>query len=219
MLNILVFLKALIDKVKNKYIFTSMSYAWRKINRHNKTFAGNYFPIDVVSVGNNSYGLLNVKSFCKEAGEKLEIGNYVSIASDVQFVLGGQHQMNSVTTFPLKAYFSRIDNKLDSNSKGPIIIEDEVWIGTSAIILSGVRVGKGAIIAAGSVVVKDVPPYTIVAGNPCKIIKKRFSDDITEQLVQLQINQIPIVEIEKNIDLFYEPISQNNLILEKIKTL
>lgn len=218
MLTFLAFIKYFFDNLISNYQFVSMSYKWRRKNRHNKTFASNYFPIEIVSVGNHTYGTLKVKSYCLEAGEKLEIGNYVSIADDVVFILGGNHQINTFTTFPLKAYFSRIDNPLDSASKGPIIIEDEVWIGTSVIILSGVTIGRGAIIGAGSVVTKDVPPFAIVVGNPSKIIKYRFSDEILIKLNEVQLSKITRDKINKNMELFYQPLN-NNSILESIKNI
>ena len=103
-----------------------------------------------------SYGLLNILSY-SPSNERLQIGNYVSIAPNVLFILGGNHQINTITNFPLYSLLIS-PNPIDSESKGLIVIEDEVWIGANATILSGVRIAKGAIIAAGSVVTKDVPP-------------------------------------------------------------
>jgi acetyltransferase-like isoleucine patch superfamily enzyme len=183
------------------------------------TFAARYFPMDKVIVGKHTYGMLDVRTFCKSAGEKLQIGSFVSIADDVTFILGGQHQTNTITTFPLKAYFTRSDNNLDSSSKGPIEIDDEVWIGTRAIILSGVKIGKGAIIGAGAVVAKDVPAYTIVIGNPARVVKARFTDDIINQLVNIRLANIPEQTIQENIELFYEPINQCGSIIDLIKVL
>ena len=151
-IELVVFMKRKLDKLISEFKFSSMAYKSRKRNRHNRTFAARNFQIDRVTVGRHSYGMLDVRTFCDEAGEKLEIGNYVSIAENVVFILGGQHQIKTITTFPLKAYFTRVDNIMDSMSKGPIIVEDEVWIGTCALILSGVKIGKGSIIGAGAVV-------------------------------------------------------------------
>jgi virginiamycin A acetyltransferase len=138
---------------------------WRRANRHNRTIARCTFPINIVSVGKMTYGDLTVKTF-KPHNEKLFIGNFVSIAQNVVFILGGNHQINTITPYPLYSALIADSAERDAQSKGPIIIEDEAWIGFGVIILSGVTVGKGAIVAAGSVVVKDIPPYSIAGGNP-----------------------------------------------------
>jgi len=83
MIGIIVHTKRKYDKLVNDNKFSCMAYAWRKKNRHKKTFAARCFPIDVVTVGKHTYGMLDVRSFCTEAGEKLQIGNYVSIADAV----------------------------------------------------------------------------------------------------------------------------------------
>lgn len=217
MIGFVVFLKRKFDQVLLDYKFSKMAYKWRKNNRHNRTFAVRFFPIEQVSVGKHTYGMLDVRTFCEDVFEKLEIGNYVSIANDVIFILGGQHQMKTYTTFPLKAYFTRVNNNLDSSSKGPIIIEDEVWIGVGALILSGVKIGKGAIVAAGSVVSKDIPAYAIVAGNPAKIIKYRFPEDIIVKIHNIKLADIPEHLIRANYELFYENINENNNVIEEIK--
>jgi virginiamycin A acetyltransferase len=219
MIGIIVHTKRKYDKLVNDNKFSCMAYAWRKKNRHNKTFAARCFPIDVVTVGKHTYGMLDVRSFCTEAGEKLQIGNYVSIADDVIFILGGQHQIKTLTTFPLRAYYTRIDNDMDSMSKGPIIIEDEVWIGTGALILSGVKIGRGAIVGAGAVVNKEIPPYAIAAGNPAKVIKFRFSEMTRSKIKDLKLTEIPNDTIQNNFDLFYEDIENNDSAIELIQKL
>ena len=172
-----------------------------------------------VSVGNHSYGELNISFFCENAGEKLEIGSFVSIAKGVIFILGGQHQTKTFATFPLRAYFTRIDNNLDSQSKGPVIVGDEVWIGAGAIILSGVNIGKGAIVGAGAVISKDIPPYAVVAGNPAKIVKYRFSKDVISQILDLKLSDINNDVICNNFDLLYNNIEMNSEVINKIKQL
>ena len=219
MIALIVHIKRKIDNLILDFKFSRMAYSWRKLNRHNKTFAGNFFPIDRVKVGKYSYGLLNVRSFCDNAGEALEIGNYVSIAEKVIFVLGGEHQTETFATFPLRAYFSGIDNSRDSMSKGPIIVEDEVWIGFGAIILSGVRIGKGAIIGAGAVISKDIPSYGIAVGNPVKVIKYRVSNETIKKIKNLKLTDIPVSAIQKNFELFYEDIENNDYVIERIKKL
>jgi virginiamycin A acetyltransferase len=217
MIGVVVFIKRKFDQVILDYKFSRMAYKWRKKNRHNRTFAAKLFPIDRVFIGKHTYGMLDVRSFCDDTFEKLQIGNYVSIANDVVFVLGGQHQTKTLTTFPLKAYFTRVNNNMDSFSKGPIIVEDEVWIGVGALILSGVKIGKGAIVAARSVVTTDIPAYAVVAGNPAKIIKYRFSEDIIAKIFDIKLTDISELSIQANYDLFYKEISNDNNVIEMIK--
>jgi virginiamycin A acetyltransferase len=219
MIGLMVHLKRKVDKLLKDYQLSRIAYNWRRNNRHNKTFAARIFPIERVKVGKHSYGMLDVRTFSNDAGEALAIGNYVSIADNVVFVLGGQHQTNCLTTFPLKAYFTGIDNNLDSMSKGPIIIEDEVWIGMGAIILSGVNIGRGAIIGAGSVVTKNIPPYSIAAGSPARVVKYRFSTDTIKKLQDINLADIPEQSIQKNFELFYERIENNDKVIEQIAAL
>lgn len=179
---------------------------WRKLNSHNNTVVGNrMFPMDVVSVGKSTYGMLNIQSFFSNSGEKLVIGNYVSIAPGALFMLGVNHQINTFTTFPLHTRLIA-PTPLDAVSKGPLVIEDEVWIGTNAILFSGVTVGKGAIIAAGAIVTKDVPPYAIVGGNPAKIIKYRFSEEIINRLLPIKIIDLSDAFLKSNIETLYKTI-------------
>ena len=179
---------------------------WRVRNANNDTIIGDRtFPMGNVSVGKATYGMLQIQSLFEQDGEKLEIGNYVSIAPGVQFLLGVNHQINTFTTFPLYSRFVK-RSAIDAVNKGPLVIEDEVWIGTDAILFSGVRVGKGAIISAGAIVTKDVPPYAIVGGTPAKLIKYRFSGDIITELLTVHLKDLSIDWIKENIDILYKEI-------------
>lgn len=178
---------------------------WRSLNPHNNTSLGRDFDFRKIRVGNESYGVLNVYEYGNPM-EELIIGNYVSIANEVRFVLGGNHQIETFTTFPLKTVFTKKDFHLDASSKGIIILEDECWIGMNVTILSGVRIGKGAIVAAGSVITKDVKPYSIVGGNPSKFIKYRYIKEYTDKLEQISLSEFSKDEIIQNIELFYMPI-------------
>jgi len=187
---------------KNKF-----NKKWRQINPHNLTVVGKYkFPLEVVSVGKASYGMLNVQSISSKPGEKLIIGNYVSIASDSMFMLGVNHQTQTLTTFPLHTRLIG-PSPLDSVNKGPIIVEDEVWIGANSMIFSGVNIGKGAIVAGGSVITRDVPPYAIVGGNPAKIIKYRFSEEIIKLLLPIRLVDFSEKWLKNNIDIMYKKIN------------
>ncbi len=123
-------------------------------------------------------------------GDKLIIGKFCQIAAGVEFVMNGaNHQMNAVTTYPfytLEGWNMDPPAKSDLPLKGDTIIGNDVWIGQNAVILPGVRIGDGAIIGANSVVGSCVGPYTIVAGNPAKPLKKRFDDELIDLLLRFK---------------------------------
>jgi virginiamycin A acetyltransferase len=204
-----------VRQIVKAYDKSSFQKKWKAKNSHNFTSIGErLFPIGNVQVGHYSYGLLNIVSLYEQENEKLIIGNFVSIAPGVQFLMGVNHQMNTITSYPLYSRFVEY-SKIDANSRGDIKIDDEVWIGTNSLIMSGISIGKGAIIAAGSIVTKDVPPYTIFGGNPAKLIKPRFSEEIIQELMTFNLMDIKIENIKKNISLFYSEINS----LDDIKRL
>ncbi len=179
---------------------------WRLRNPHNDTVPGErMFPLENVHAGRGTYGMLNVQSLFVQEGEQLHIGNFVSIAPGVQFLMGVNHQLNTYTTFP---FYSRLVERStrDALVRGPIVVGDEVWLGTNAIIMSGVSIGKGAIVAAGAIVTKDVPAYAIVGGNPARIIKMRHSPEVIEALLELNLNTLSDDDIRKYIDAIYAPL-------------
>jgi virginiamycin A acetyltransferase len=179
---------------------------WRDKNAHNLTAVGSRaFPINVVEVGNGSYGALNIQSLFEQENEQLMIGNYVSVGPGVQFIMGVNHQTKTLTTYPLHSRLIAASN-VDALNNGPIIVEDEVWIGSDALIMSGVRIGKGAIIAAGAVVVKDVPPYAIVGGVPAKILKYKFSEAIIRIIQPIYLNDLSKTFLTENMAIFYKEI-------------
>jgi acetyltransferase-like isoleucine patch superfamily enzyme len=137
-----------------------------------------------IQVGRFTYG--NPRFFIWDSNEQIQIGSFCSIAEEVSIFGGGEHRSDWITTFPLRiAFGDELANK-DGHpaSKGPTVIGNDVWIGYRSVILSGVTIGNGAIIGAGSIVTKDIAPYSIVAGNPAVHIKYRFSE---VEVAQLQI--------------------------------
>lgn len=177
--------------------------SWRKKNGHNYTYPLNIFQEDNVYVGNYTYGGILVYNDVRNL--KLRIGNFCSIANDVCFLLGIEHRVDTISSFPFKVKL--IGNICEATSKGDIIIDDDVWIGYRSIILSGVHIGQGAVIAAGAVVTKDVPPYTIVGGVPAKVIKYRFTSEITDYLLTMDYSKLDQDMIERHIDALYMQIS------------
>ena len=123
-------------------------------------------------------------------GDKLIIGKFCQIASGVEFVMNGaNHQMNAVSTFPfytLQGWNMEPPAQADLPLKGDTVIENDVWIGQNAVILPGVHIGDGAIIGANSVVGSDVDPYTIVAGNPARFLRKRFDDELIDLMLRFK---------------------------------
>ena len=123
-------------------------------------------------------------------GDKLIIGKFCQIAAGVEFMMNGaNHQMNAVTTFPFYTLEGwRMDPPAQSDLplKGDTVIGNDVWIGQNAVILPGVHIGDGSIIGANAVVGSDVAPYTVVIGNPARVLRKRFDDELTDLLLRFR---------------------------------
>ena len=187
---------------------------WANINRNNGTICVNDFKFEDVTVGQYTYGPLTVLDFGKKC--HLTIGSFCSIASGVVFNLSGDHPINRLSTFPFKAKALRGPMN-EATSKGDILIGDDVWIGQNAIILSGISIGQGSIVAAGAVVTTDIPPYAIVGGVPAKVIKYRFSESVIEYLLSLDYSSLNEELIELHINDLYQPIEEMQL--EEIKKL
>ena len=130
----------------------------------------------------------HVTNFYPWSKDKLIIGKFCQIAVGVEFMMNdANHQMSAVSTFPfytLEGWDMETPAFSDMPFKGDTVIGNDVWIGQNAVILPGVHVGDGAIIGANSVVGSDVEPYTIVAGNPAKPIRKRFDDDLISLMLK-----------------------------------
>lgn len=137
--------------------------------------------------------------------DKLIIGKFCQIASGVEFVMNGaNHQMNAVSTFPfytLEGWKQTPPTRNDLPIKGDTIIGNDVWIGQNATIIPGVHIGDGAIIGANSVVGSNVEPYTIVAGNPAKVLRKRFDEELIDIMEKLKWWDKSIEEINNLIPL------------------
>lgn len=142
--------------------------------------------------------------------EKLVIGKFCQFAHGVRFITSSaNHNMSGFSTYPFYNFMMTADTTLDEiknmfnipGRKGDTVIGNDVWIGMDSIIMPGVTIGDGVIIGARSIVTQDVPPYSIVAGNPAVVRKKRFSNGEIEQLLTIAWWNWPIEIIEENIKL------------------
>lgn len=172
---------------------------FRRKNPHNSTFAVNIFDHKRVNVGNFSYGGI----FCLNHNDsaRLNIGNFVSIGPEVAFIPASDHDTGTLSTFPYKTKIT--SGETEALSKGNITIGDDVWIGYNATILSGVTIGQGAVIAAGAVVTSDIPPYSVAAGVPAKVIKHRFSEDVIDYLLTLDYSKLTDDMVREHVNELY----------------
>ncbi len=154
-------------------------------------FVGDYTYYDD-PVDPTAFERSNVLFNWPEFGDSLYIGKFCSIASGVQFIMGSaNHRISSISTYPFNVFGGAwAENTPPHLSqlpfKGDTVIGNDVWIGRDSVIMPGVKIGDGAIIAAYSVVVKDIEPYTVAGGNPARPIKKRFDEELIELLLKLQ---------------------------------
>jgi len=145
----------------------------------------------------------NVKYHFDFVDDKLIIGKFCMIASDVTFIMNGaNHLTKAISSYPFAIFGKDWSNAMDGKkypTKGDTIIGNDVWIGYNATIMPGIKIGDGAIIASNSTVTKNVEPYSVIGGNPSKEIKKRFSDKDIEQLLKLKWWDWNIEKITKNV--------------------
>ena len=143
----------------------------------------------------------HVTNFYPWSRDKLIIGKFCQIATGVEFIMNdANHQMSAVSTFPfytLDGWDMEAPSAADMPFKGNTVIGNDVWIGQNAVILPGVNIGDGAIIGANSVVGSNIAPYTIVAGNPAKVIRKRFDEELIDLMLHFKWWDKSITEINE----------------------
>ena len=137
--------------------------------------------------------------------DKLIIGKFCALARGVKFIMNGaNHKISGFSTYPFQIFgngWEKVTPQLQELPfKGDTVVGNDVWIGYESVIMPGIKIGDGAIIAAKSVVVSDVPPYTIVGGNPAKAIRKRFNDDIIKTLLEIAWWNWDIEKISQNLE-------------------
>lgn len=147
----------------------------------------------------------NVKYHFDFTGDKLIIGKFCMIASGVKFIMNGaNHLTDAISAYPFAIFGHDWQHAMEGKSyptKGDTIIGNDVWIGHNATIMAGVKIGDGAIIATNATVTKDVPPYSIVGGNPAQLIRKRFSEEKIQELLQLAWWDWDIEKITANVQM------------------
>lgn len=165
-----------------------------------------------MSIGKYSYGRPTYNEMNDEA--ELIIGKFCSIGNGVNIFLGGNHRIDWITTYPFGHIHKNIFNKFNGvghpRTKGNVVIGNDVWIGSNATIMSGIKIGDGSVIANNSHVVKDVEPYSLVGGNPAKHIRYRFTQEQIKDLLDIQwwnwedekINDFTKILCNNNIDDF-----------------
>jgi acetyltransferase-like isoleucine patch superfamily enzyme len=155
----------------------------------NPKFAGH-------TIGRGTYGSPQVLSW--RDGTALEIGSFCSISDSVTIMLGGEHRTDWVTTYPFSQLFPEAGAfKGHPHTKGDVVIGNDVWVGYGALILSGVRIGDGAVVAARSVVRGNVEPYSVVAGNPSRHVKFRFDEAAVNALEEIAWWDWPMDKIKE----------------------
>jgi virginiamycin A acetyltransferase len=145
----------------------------------------------------------NVRYHFEFTGDKLIIGKFCMIASGVKFIMNGaNHLTESISTYPFAIFGNEWEKAMENKSypvKGDTVIGNDVWIGHNATLMAGVKIGDGAIIATNSNVVKDVEPYSVVGGNPAKVLKKRFDQETIDELLALKWWDWSIEKITGNV--------------------
>lgn len=188
---------------KIKKIFSKIIWNYKHPNFHVKECNNPQLLKKLFSVGKTTKGVANIYLYGDE-NEFISIGEFCSIAK-CTIIGSGKHISTSLSTGILNP-----DRQKREACKGKIEIKDDVWIGYGSIILSGCSIGQGSIIGAGSVVTKDVEPYSIVAGSPAKLIKYRFPKEIIDKLSTIDFGKLtPNLLKEKSI--FFEDINENNI--------
>ena len=185
-------IRYIMNIVRTWYLF-HLKYPWVKYNGFVRVMAHTTFARGMkISIGHN-----------------VQFGEYCNIASDVVF-------KNNILIAGRVCFVGRNDHQFDTvgeliwNSSrgynGITIVEDDVWIGCNAVILSGVHIGQGAVVAAGAVVTKDIPAYAVVAGNPAHIIKYRFDKEYIDELLKIDFSKIDKNIVKYNEKLFFDEV-------------
>ncbi len=139
-----------------------------------------------VTLGRHSYGVVRSGVFKASPAAPLTVGAFCSIADAVMFLCDANHSLNAVTTFPVhKLILKQGDRDFNPTRRVGITVGNDVWIGRGALIMPGVSIGDGAIVGGGSVVTKDVAPFSVVAGNPARFVRHRVEPALAASLSEI----------------------------------
>lgn len=167
-------------------------------------FIGDYTYFDDRRNGPDKFEEFNVLYNYDFSKVKLVIGKFCAIAAETRFIMTGQHKLEAISTYPFPIFsqgWETAFNVCDLPVKGDIIVGHDVWFGYDSLIMNGVTIGNGAIIGARAVVTKEVPPYSIVAGNPAKVVKMRFDEKTIDRLQKIAWWDWHIEKITKHLKL------------------
>ncbi len=184
---------------------------WRRV-----CFIKNFVKAPNIIVGDYSYydDPVDPEGFERNVlynygSDRLIIGKFCAIATNVKFIMNGaNHKLDGISTYPFPIFGhgweKDMDKLMDLPSRGDTMIGNDVWIGYESVIMPGVNIGNGAVIAAKSVVVNDIPPYAIAGGNPARPLKQRFSDADIARLQEIQWWNWEIEKITRHIPLLMD---------------
>ena len=176
----------------------------KKFVKSSNIIVGDYTYFDDSRYGPDKFEEYNVLYNYDFSKVRLIIGKFCAIAAEAKFIMTGDHKLDAISTYPFPIFqhgWESVYDIKDLPVKGDLVIGNDVWIGYDSLIKNGVTVGDGAIIAARSVVVKDVPAYAIVAGNPAKVVKMRFDDSTIARLLQISWWNWDIEKINRHLSL------------------
>ena len=165
-------------------------------------FIGDYTYFDDKKNGPEQFEEQNVLYNYHPSKVKLVIGKFCAIAAETKFLMTGDHKLDAISTYPFPIFGQGWEHAYDISGlsvKGDILVGNDVWFGYDSFIKNGVSIGNGAIIAAKAVVVKDVPAYSIVTGNPAKVVKMRFDDPTIARLEKMAWWDWPIEKITQHL--------------------
>lgn len=162
-------------------------------------------PDDVLTMGRWSYfdGVPAVHRYPGAPEERIEVGAFCSVAKDVSFVLSGNHDLRRVTSSPVRKLFGveGYDTSGEISGRGGVVLGNDVWVGRGALLLSGARIGDGAVIGARAVVSGEVPPYAVVVGNPGQVVRYRFEQATIDRLLASRWWDLPDEVLREAVDL------------------
>jgi chloramphenicol O-acetyltransferase type B len=184
-----------VEKLRNFILVKKIVQLWNKNSERKKVkWLHEKFP--QYEIGRGTYGNPHIRTWNENA--TLKIGAFCSIATGVQIFLGGEHRTDWVTTYPFSVFWENGRHLTGHpKTKGDVVIGNDVWIGSEAVVLSGVKIGDGAVIGARSFVTRNIEPYSIYGGNPARLIKKRFDDATIQRLLKLEWWKLSDEKIEK----------------------